>query len=124
MPEKIAVVLFNLGGPDAPAAVRPFLRNLFNDPAIISLPWLLRRPLAEVIARRRAPAAREIYARMGGASPLLPNTEAQAAALAARLQDLGVVRCFSAMRYWHPLSGETAARSEEHTSELQSLMRN
>src|SRR3546814_6572170 len=52
-------------------------------------------------------------ARMGGASPLLPNTEAQAAALAARLQDLGVVRCFPAMRYWHPLSGETAAAVRE-----------
>ena len=43
---KIAVVLFNLGGPDSPEAVRPFLRNLFADPAIIALPWVLRRPLA------------------------------------------------------------------------------
>ena len=33
-----AVVLMNLGGPDSPAAVRPFLYNLFKDPAIISLP--------------------------------------------------------------------------------------
>ena len=35
---KLAVVLFNLGGPDRPEAVEPFLRNLFTDPAIISLP--------------------------------------------------------------------------------------
>ena len=28
-----AVVLFNLGGPDSPEAVRPFLGNLFADPA-------------------------------------------------------------------------------------------
>ena len=34
---KLAVVLFNLGGPDGPDAVRPFLTNLFSDPAIISL---------------------------------------------------------------------------------------
>lgn len=31
---KTAIVLFNLGGPDAPEAVRPFLFNLFSDPAI------------------------------------------------------------------------------------------
>ena len=57
---KIAVVLFNLGGPDGPAAVRPFLENLFSDPAIIGLPWLLRRPLAALIARsRREKAVRD-----------------------------------------------------------------
>jgi ferrochelatase len=39
---KLAVVLFNLGGPDGPAAVRPFLFNLFNDPAIIGLPGVVR----------------------------------------------------------------------------------
>ena len=77
---RIAVVLFNLGGPDSPAAVAPFLRNLFSDPAIIGLPWPLRRVVATLISRRRAPTAREIYARIGGGSPLLPNTEAQAAA--------------------------------------------
>lgn len=38
MGRKIAVVLFNLGGPDTPAAVQPFLQNLFRDPAIIRAP--------------------------------------------------------------------------------------
>ena len=52
---KIAIVLFNLGGPDSPEAVQPFLKNLFSDPAIISLPSLLRLPLARFIASRRAP---------------------------------------------------------------------
>ena len=28
---RIAVVLFNLGGPDDQASVKPFLFNLFND---------------------------------------------------------------------------------------------
>ena len=46
-----AVVLMNLGGPDSPEAVRPFLTNLFNDPAIINLPAPVRRPLAWLIAR-------------------------------------------------------------------------
>src|SRR6185437_1349687 len=76
-----AVVLMNLGGPDSPAAVRPFLYNLFSDRAIITLPAFFRLPLAWVIARQRAPVAREIYAQLGGASPLLANTKAQAAAL-------------------------------------------
>jgi ferrochelatase len=35
---KIAIILFNLGGPDSPEAIQPFLRNLFNDPAILRLP--------------------------------------------------------------------------------------
>src|SRR5258708_18254302 len=78
---KIAIVLFNLGGPDSLEAVEPFLRNLFGDPAILRLPSLIRRPLASFLARRRGPTARAIYARIGGASPILGQTEAQARAL-------------------------------------------
>lgn len=107
---KIAVVLFNLGGPDSPEAVEPFLFNLFSDPAIISLPQPLRWLVAKLISKRRAPKAQGIYAQIGGGSPLLPNTQAQARALEAALKDLGEVRCFTAMRYWHPLTeGAVAA---------------
>jgi ferrochelatase len=106
---RTAVVLFNLGGPDAPEAVGPFLFNLFNDPAIIGLPTVLRYPLAHFVARRRAPTAKAIYAHLGGGSPLLPNTEAQAAALQAALLDLGAVGVFPCMRYWHPMSDAVAA---------------
>lgn len=102
---RTAVVLTNLGGPDSPAAVPPFLYNLFSDPAIIGLPGILRHPLARLIAQRRAGVAQGIYQRMGGASPLLANTEAQARALE---QMLGAeARVFVAMRYWHPLTEET-----------------
>lgn len=101
---KIAVVLFNLGGPDGPAAVEPFLFNLFSDPAIIRVPGFLRRFLARTISRRRAAKARDIYALIGGGSPLLANTQAQARALEAALADLGEIRAFPAMRYWHPLT--------------------
>jgi ferrochelatase len=106
--ERIAVVLLNLGGPDAPAAVQPFLFNLFNDPAIIRLPTPLRLMIAWLIARRRAPVARAIYNRLGGGSPLLANTQAQAAALTAALND-PAVRVFVTMRYWHPRAAATAA---------------
>lgn len=108
MSEKLAVILFNLGGPDSPDAVRPFLFNLFRDPAIITLPWGIRHALAWVIARGRAPVAREIYQKIGGASPLLPQTRAQADALEQALKPLGEVKVGIAMRYWHPFSAETA----------------
>jgi ferrochelatase len=106
---KLAVVLFNLGGPDAPEAIEPFLRNLFSDPAIITLPAVLRWPLARLIAARRAPIAREIYARIGGRSPILEETEAQARALEKALEGGGLeVRAFVAMRCWKPFSDEAA----------------
>jgi ferrochelatase len=104
---KTAIVLFNLGGPDSPDAVRPFLFNLFHDPAIIRIPQPFRWLLAWFISTRRAPVAREIYGNIGGRSPLLPLTEEQAEALAGELTDLGDVRVFLSMRYWHPFSHET-----------------
>jgi ferrochelatase len=106
-----AVVLMNLGGPDSPEAVRPFLRNLFSDRAIIDLPAVLRLPLARLIASRRAVVARGIYTQLGGSSPLLGNTQAQARALEALLGP--GYRCFIAMRYWHPLTPEAVAAVKE-----------
>ena len=101
---KTAVVLFNLGGPDAPDAVQPFLFNLFNDPAIIGLPNPLRTLLAKFISKRRAPKAQAIYNEIGGKSPILENTKAQANALQAVLESHGEVKVFIAMRYWHPMT--------------------
>lgn len=98
--QKTAVILFNLGGPDAPEAVRPFLRNLFSDPAIIPLPGPLRRVLAWAISRRRAPEAGAVYAPLGGRTPLLGQSRAQAEALEAMLGN--DYRCFVAMRHWRP----------------------
>lgn len=100
-----AVVLYNLGGPDAPSDVRPFLFNLFNDPMIITAPAPIRWALAKLISSRRAPIAQEIYSHLGGGSPLLANTRAQADALEEILNaDLaGAYKCFVAMRYWHPM---------------------
>lgn len=101
---KTAIVLFNLGGPDSLEAVRPFLLNLFSDPAIIRAPGPIRFLIARLIAKRRTPIAQEIYRHMGGRSTILPQTEAQARALERVLAGLGEVRCVIAMRYWHPFS--------------------
>src|SRR5260221_10187093 len=101
---RTAVVLFNLGGPAPPHSVRPFLFNLFNDRAIVALPQPLRWLLAWLISGRRAAVARAIYGQIGGASPLLANTEAQARALETALGP--EYRCFVAMRYWPPFRAE------------------
>ncbi len=103
---KTAIVLFNLGGPDRPEAIRKFRVNLFSDKAIIRAPIFIRFWLARLIARSSARAAERNYALMGGKSPLLGFTEAQAAALMEAMG--GECRTFIAMRYWHPFALEAA----------------
>jgi protoporphyrin/coproporphyrin ferrochelatase len=104
MSMKTAVVLFNLGGPDNLKAVKPFLFNLFNDRAILTMPQPLRYLLAKLISGRRASKARAIYQHMGGKSPLLDHTQAQADALEQKLRENGDYKVFVCMRYWHPMS--------------------
>lgn len=112
---RVAVVLFNIGGPDSLAAVRPFLYNLFSDPAIITLPAGPRHLVAALLAWRRAPVAREIYSLIGGRSPIEAGTRAQAEALEKKLNaaaaeeagDNREFRCFTAMRYWRPRAWQT-----------------
>ncbi|MDF1767677.1 ferrochelatase [Maricaulis sp.] len=109
--KKLAVVLFNLGGPDGPESVRPFLRNLFRDPAIIQAPGLIREALALFISTVRTKEAQANYAKMGGGSPLLPATIRQANALADSLAPQWPdfdVRVWPAMRYWHPFTEDVA----------------
>jgi len=108
---RVAVVLFNLGGPDAPESVQPFLVNLFTDPAILRVPGWVRPWLGRIIAWRRTKPASENYAIIGGKSPLLELTLEQAAALEAAMNTAGDVeaKAFVAMRYWHPMSDECAA---------------
>jgi protoporphyrin/coproporphyrin ferrochelatase len=104
---RVAIVLFNLGGPDRPEAIGPFLLNLFRDPAILRVPFFVRPLLARFLANRRLAPATANYALLGGKSPLLELTQSQAAAIETALPDLDA-RCFIAMRYWHPFSEETA----------------
>lgn len=110
---RLAVVLFNLGGPDRPSAVRPFLFNLFSDRAIIGLPSPVRLALAALVSTLRTKSAKANYARLGGGSPLKPETEAQAQALQAKLDQVmpqTEAKVFIAMRYWKPLTRDAAAQ--------------
>ena len=107
---KSAVILFNLGGPDKLENVKPFLFNLFNDPAILNLPSFLRYPLAKLISKRRAPTAKAIYKEIGGSSPIVKLTRDQAASLeqSLNMNEKGLnYKVFIAMRCWKPRASET-----------------
>ncbi len=120
---RIAVVLFNLGGPDSPEAVERFLENLFFDPAILPLPAILRRPVAKLIAKRRGPTAQDIYAKIGGRSPILEETEAQAQALESELKMRGYEsRAFIAMRAWKPFSADATRALKQWNPERTVLL--
>lgn len=105
---KRGVVLLQFGGPDSPEAIRPFLRDLFDDREILPMPALVRKPLAWTIAKFRAPQVAEHYAHMeGGASPLVRWTRRQAELLGQRLGDVAVE---VAMRAWRPSTAEALDR--------------
>ena len=115
---KKAVILFNLGGPDSLEAVEPFLFNLFNDPAIISLPGIFRYPLAKLISKRRAPIAKEIYKEMGGKSPILQETKTQAKAIEKSLEtENDDYKCFIVMRCWYPRANDVIKKVKEFNPE-------
>jgi ferrochelatase len=97
------IVLTNLGGPRSIGEIRPFLRDLFADPAIIPLPDLLRLPLASFISKRRAPKVAPHYDLIGGASPLVAETEREAMLLREALRERGIDAAVTVgMRYGKP----------------------
>lgn len=116
MSKKCAVVMFNLGGPDNLDAVKPFLFNLFYDPAIISVPNPLRWMIAKAISSKRAPIARNIYREIGNKSPILEETEKQRVKLEQMLNQDGEdeFKCFIFMRYWKPFAKEVVEQVKDY----------
>jgi protoporphyrin/coproporphyrin ferrochelatase len=113
---KLGVVLFQLGGPDSPEAIEPFLYNLFCDPDIIDFPCarIARKPLARLISSRRAKHVAHHYAEIGGKSPILEFTTRQARALEDALRRDCDARVVIAMRYWHPFTDEAIRSLQAH----------
>ena len=73
-----------------PKIVEGFLYNLFADPDIIRLPSFLsplQSIIALVISKRRAPKSREAYNSIGGGSPILKYSTAQASLLEESLHE-------------------------------------
>jgi len=84
------IVLLNLGGPATQDEVRPFLMNIFHDREIIKLgPAFLQPLIAQFIVSSRLLEVKTRYAAIGGGSPLLRETLAQAEALARTLAEAG-----------------------------------
>ncbi len=104
MAKDTGVILLNLGGPDSLGAVKPFLYNLFSDREIIRLgPSFMQKPLAWLISTMRAEKTRKAYSLIGGKSPILDITKAQAGALEKELFAEGrALKVYIGMRYWNP----------------------
>ena len=117
-PNRVAVIMFQLGGPDSQAAVEPFLYNLFCDPDIINFPgaFLARKALAKLISTTRSKVVGQHYAEIGGGSPIRRLTGQQARALQETLRPHLNARTIVAMSYWHPDTAEavTALESEPY----------
>lgn len=125
--EPVAVLLLNLGGPDSLDAVRPFLFNLFSDREIIRLgPAFMQKPLAWLISGLRHEKTEGYYRLIGGKSPILDITTAQAKALENELgqeakgAQRADCRVFIGMRYWHPLIEEIVP--EIHAEKIRRLV--
>ncbi len=109
---KKAVLLFSMGGPKDLKDVRPFLFNLFSDPAIVRLPAPFRQIFAFWIAKKRETKAKKTYEKLGGFSPLLNQTLAQAQALERKLSEQGDYKCFVGMSYAAPFIRQAVKEAE------------
>ncbi|MCB1783518.1 MAG: ferrochelatase [Alphaproteobacteria bacterium] len=124
--KKIAVILYNLGGPDSKDSIKPFLFNFFMDPNIIGAPAPIRFFLAKYISIKRSRReAGDSYRELGDKSPLLANTNAQKDALEKTLNENanGIeYKVFTCMRYWHPMAPqvveEVKSWSPDHIVQL------
>jgi len=74
-------------------------------------PPFLQKPIAALIAATRAGKARSMYRQIGGKSPILDITRAQASELEKLLNsDNERYRVYIGMRYWHPFIEDAMER--------------
>ena len=88
------------GGPDRIEEVRPYLQDIRAG-----------RPTPEAVFKE----VRQRYELIGGRSPILERTRAQAEALQAALVELGGLPCrtFVGMKHWHPFIPEAVSQIEQ-----------
>ncbi len=107
---KEAIVLLNMGGPNNLDEVEMFLKNMFNDPNILTMKSdLLRKFVGGMITFTRAESSQEIYRQLGGKSPIVDHTKNLIAALKQKLDDKEVIIDF-VMRYTPPFAPEVIER--------------
>lgn len=114
--KRIAIVLFNLGGPDSLKSVKQFLFNLFYDKAIINLPNPFRFFIAKIISITRNKKSQHLYSLIGNKSPLLEETESQRLALTQKLKETlkEELEIFISMRYSNPSSRQVIEQINQY----------
>ena len=71
--------------------------------------------MARFISSRRTKEATEIYAEIGGKSPILEITNSQAEVLQKELKNKGIEnKVFVCMRYWHPMTAEVVSKVKDY----------
>ncbi len=110
MSPETAVVLVNIGTPNSPAVkdVRSYLREFLGDKRVITLPWLFRKILVNlIIAPFRGPKSAKLYQAIWTekGSPLLVNSLKLGDALQSEMGDS--FHIFTAMRYGNPSMDDT-----------------
>ena len=99
---KKAVVLLNMGGPNSLDEVPIFLKNMFQDPCILSVKGsFFRSMIGNIIVNSRTQKSKKIYEALGGSSPLTRLTFSLIKKLQEKSQDTFYTY---AMRYTPPYS--------------------
>ncbi len=99
MDSKKAFLLLAFGGADSIDDIGPFVTNVLKG-----------RPVSDELIEK----ARERYRLIGGRSPLLDITTAQAKAVEAAAESQGLpYKAYVGMRYWHPFIKETISQMKE-----------
>ena len=106
-----------MGGPNNLDEVEMFLKNMFNDPNILTMKSaLLRKFVGGMITFTRAESSQEIYRQLGGKSPIVDHTKNLITALEKKLDDKNVIIDF-VMRYTPPFAPEVIERLKEEKVE-------
>ena len=112
---RIGLIVAQLGTPEAPTAqaLRPYLRQFLSDMRVIDYHPLVWQPILHgIILRLRPRKSARLYQRIwtDAGSPLMLHSEAQAAALQARLGE--GFRVILGMTYGSPSIGEAVKTLE------------
>jgi len=91
-----------MGGPNSLNEVGLFLKNMFNDKAIINVPQPIRWVISYLITKKRLPIAKENYAYLGGKSPIVNYTQQ----LVSKLNNDMSEDIFYIMRYTPPFADD------------------
>ncbi len=113
MPKK-AILLLNMGGPKNKEEVELFLKNMFNDPRILTMPSFMRKIVGSMIVNFRKEEALNNYKALGGKSPIIKHMENLTKKLSSLLPEIEIKY---AMRYTPPFAFEILEKMKEKNIE-------